>query len=41
VRDLAIELAEKVVGANLDRTRNLALVDQLIAELENRPAGGA
>jgi F-type H+-transporting ATPase subunit b len=41
VRDLAIELAEKVVGANLDRTRNLALVDQLIAELESRPAGGA
>ncbi len=40
VRDLAIELAEKVVGANLDRTRNLALVDQLIAELEARPAGG-
>ena len=39
VRDLAIELAEKVVGANLDRTRNLALVDQLIAELEARPAG--
>ncbi len=41
VRDLAIELAEKVVGANLDRTRNLALVDQLIAELEAKPAGGA
>lgn len=41
VRDLAIDLAEKVVGANLDRTRNLALVDQLIAELEARPAGGA
>jgi F-type H+-transporting ATPase subunit b len=40
VRDLAIDLAEKVVGANLDRTRNLALVDQLIAELEARPAGG-
>jgi F-type H+-transporting ATPase subunit b len=40
VRDLAIELAEKVVGANLDRTRNLALVDQMIAELEARPAGG-
>jgi F-type H+-transporting ATPase subunit b len=39
VRDLAIDLAEKVVGANLDRTRNLALVDQLIAELEARPAG--
>jgi F-type H+-transporting ATPase subunit b len=41
VRDLAIELAEKVVGANLDRARNLALVDQLIAELEAKPAGGA
>lgn len=40
VRDLAIELAEKVVGANLDRTRNLALVDQMIAELNARPAGG-
>jgi F-type H+-transporting ATPase subunit b len=40
VRDLAIELAEKVVGANLDRTRNLALVDQLIAELEAKPAAG-
>ncbi|MDQ1359526.1 MAG: F-type H+-transporting ATPase subunit b [Acidimicrobiaceae bacterium] len=40
VRDLAIELAEKVVGANLDRERNLALVDQMIAELEARPAGG-
>ena len=33
VRDLAIDLAEKVVGANLDRQRNLALVDQFIAEL--------
>ena len=33
VRDLAIELAEKVVGQNLDRERNLALVDQFIAEL--------
>jgi F-type H+-transporting ATPase subunit b len=41
VRDLSIELAEKVVGANLDRTRNMALVDQLIAELEARPAGSA
>jgi F-type H+-transporting ATPase subunit b len=41
VRDLAISLAEKVVGANLDRTRNLALVDQLIAELEAKPAGSA
>jgi F-type H+-transporting ATPase subunit b len=33
VRTMAIELAEKVVGENLDRTRNLALVDQFIAEL--------
>ena len=38
VRDLSIELAEKVVGASLDRTRNLALVDQLLAELNARPA---
>jgi F-type H+-transporting ATPase subunit b len=33
VRNLAIELAEKVVGQNLDRDRNLRLVDQYIAEL--------
>jgi F-type H+-transporting ATPase subunit b len=33
VRELAIDLAEKVVGANLDRQRNLALVDQFIAEV--------
>lgn len=33
VRTLAIELAEKVVGENLDRDRNLALVDQFIAEM--------
>jgi F-type H+-transporting ATPase subunit b len=33
VRELAIDLAEKVVGANLDRERNLALVDQFIAEV--------
>ncbi|MDQ6614540.1 MAG: F0F1 ATP synthase subunit B [Actinomycetota bacterium] len=39
VRDLAIDLAEKVVGASLDRSRNLELVDQLIAELEAQPAG--
>jgi F-type H+-transporting ATPase subunit b len=38
VRSLAIELAEKVVGANLDRDRNLQLVDQFIAELNDRPA---
>jgi F-type H+-transporting ATPase subunit b len=34
VRNLALELAEKVVGANLDRDRNLQLVDQYIAELQ-------
>jgi F-type H+-transporting ATPase subunit b len=33
VRNLAIELAEKVVSQNLDRDRNLQLVDQYIAEL--------
>jgi F-type H+-transporting ATPase subunit b len=33
VRNLALELAEKVVGQNLDRDRNLQLVDQYIAEL--------
>jgi F-type H+-transporting ATPase subunit b len=33
VRGLALELAEKVIGANLDRDRNLTLVDQYIAEL--------
>ncbi len=33
VRELAIDLAEKVVGANLDRQRNLTLVDQFIAEV--------
>jgi F-type H+-transporting ATPase subunit b len=38
VRGLAIELAEKVVAANLDRDRNLQLVDQFIAELNDRPA---
>jgi F-type H+-transporting ATPase subunit b len=41
VRSLAIELAEKVVGANLDRDRNLALVDQYIAELEAERSAGA
>ena len=40
VRNLALELAEKVVGANLDRDRNLALVDQYIAELNAQPAAG-
>jgi F-type H+-transporting ATPase subunit b len=33
VRTLAVELAEKVVGENLDRDRNLRLVDQFIAQL--------
>lgn len=33
VRDVALDLAEKVVGANLDRTTNLALVDRFIEEL--------
>jgi F-type H+-transporting ATPase subunit b len=33
VRDLAIDLAERVVNANLDRERNLQLVDHYIAEL--------
>lgn len=37
VREVALDLAEKVVGANLDRDRNLALIDQYIAEL-NAPA---
>ncbi len=42
VRDLAIELAEKVVAENLDRERNLTLVDQFIAELNSQaPAGNA
>lgn len=42
VRDLAIDLAEKVVAENLDRERNLTLVDQFIAELNAQtPAGNA
>jgi F-type H+-transporting ATPase subunit b len=41
VRTLAIELAEKVVAENLDRDRNLALVDQFIAELNSNPSPGA
>jgi F-type H+-transporting ATPase subunit b len=41
VRSLAIELAEKIVGANLDRDRNLALVDQYIAELNAERSAGA
>jgi F-type H+-transporting ATPase subunit b len=41
VRNLALELAEKVIGANLDKDRNLALVDQYIAELNSTRAAGA
>jgi F-type H+-transporting ATPase subunit b len=33
VKTLSIELAEKVVGSNLDRSANEALVDRYIAEL--------
>lgn len=33
VKSLSIELAEKVVGANLDRAANEAIVDRYIAEL--------
>lgn len=33
VREFSIELAEKVVGANLDRDRNLALVDNFIEQV--------
>jgi F-type H+-transporting ATPase subunit b len=36
VRNIALELAEKVIGANLDKERNLALIDQYIAELNSR-----
>ena len=39
VRGLALELAEKVIGANLDRDRNMTLIDQYIAELNAGPAG--
>jgi len=38
VRTLAIDLAERVVGSNLDRDQNLRLVDQFVAELNARPA---
>lgn len=38
VKVLALDLAEKVVAANLDRARNLQLVDQFIAELNQRQA---
>ena len=38
VRTLAIDLAERVVGANLDRDQNLRLVDQFVAELNAQPA---
>ncbi len=35
VRDLTIDLAEKVVGRQLDRETNRALIDSYIAELES------
>jgi F-type H+-transporting ATPase subunit b len=38
VRTIALDLAEKVVGANLDRDRNLQLVDQFITEINQRQA---
>jgi F-type H+-transporting ATPase subunit b len=41
VRNLALDLAEKVVGANLDRERNLVLIDQYIAELNRASAAQA
>jgi F-type H+-transporting ATPase subunit b len=41
VRTLAIDLAERVVGANLDREQNLRLVDQFVAELNSQPAADA
>jgi F0F1-type ATP synthase membrane subunit b/b' len=34
VANLSIDLAERVVGKNLDREAQLGLVDQYIAELE-------
>ena len=33
VKNLSLELAEKVVGANMNRDTNSALVDRYIAEL--------
>ncbi|HET9690451.1 MAG TPA: F0F1 ATP synthase subunit B [Acidimicrobiales bacterium] len=33
IREVSLELAEKVVGANLDRTTNLALIDRFLDEL--------
>lgn len=39
VREVALDLAEKVVGANLDRDTNLALIDRFIAELNSDGAG--
>jgi F-type H+-transporting ATPase subunit b len=35
LRDVALDLAEKVVGANLDRATNLALIDRFIEELDS------
>lgn len=39
VREVALDLAEKVVGANLDRDTNLALIDRYISELDTNGAG--
>jgi F-type H+-transporting ATPase subunit b len=39
VRDLTLELAEKVVQRNLDRESNLALIDQFIDELGTTARG--
>ncbi len=36
VANLSIDLAERVVGRNLDRETQLGLVDQYITELENK-----
>lgn len=38
LRDVALELAEKVVGANLDRQANLALIDRYLDELNGTAA---
>ncbi|MCU4186490.1 F0F1 ATP synthase subunit B [Acidiferrimicrobium sp. IK] len=41
VREVALDLAEKVVGANLDRDTNLALIDRFIDELNAGPTSDA
>jgi len=38
VKGIAIELAEKVVGANLDREANLRLIEDYINSVESRSA---